>query len=185
MKWCGGGGDAPRATTCASPPQSHGRVGAYVAPLMAGRGKQVGRGLVRRLAFRPVPPANKKARLVRERGDACTAVSRAEVGLPREGVRVSMRTSTSTSVSVRLRLRLRVSCLLLRSRGGGWGRCWVWITQGDAFQTSFVRMSDRGLVRNVCVDLQCLVDPRHMTVPSEWRSSTVPVGLTLTPGNDS
>jgi hypothetical protein len=46
-------------------------------------------------------------------------------------------------------------------------------------------MSDRGLVRNVCVDLQCLVDPRHMTVPSEWRSSTVPVGLTLTPGNDS
>jgi hypothetical protein len=123
-----------------------------------------------------VPPANKKARLVRERGDACTAVSRAEASLPREGVRVSMRTSKS------VRVRLRVSCLFLRSRGG---RCWVWITQGDAFQTSFVRMSDRGLVRNVCVDLQCLVDPRHMTVPSKWRSSTVPVGLTLTPGNDS
>lgn len=79
-----------------------------MAPLMAGRGKQadeqVSWGLVRRLAFRPVPPANKKARLVRERGDACTAVSRAEVSLPREGVRVSMSVGTS------VRVRVRVSC---------------------------------------------------------------------------
>ena len=140
--------------------------------------EQVGWVLVRRLAFRPVPPANKKARLVRERGDACTAVSRAEVSLPREGVGVSMRTSTS------VRVRLRVSCRF-RCSGGGWGRCWVWITQGDAFQTSFVSMSDRRLVRNVCLDLHCLVDPRHMIVPLEHRLGTVPVGLTLTPGNDS
>jgi hypothetical protein len=39
---------------------------------------------------------------VRERGDACTAVSRAEVSLPREGVRVSM--------SVSMGVRARVSC---------------------------------------------------------------------------
>ena len=51
-----------------------------------------------------MPPANKKARLVRERGDACTAVSRAEVSLPREGVRVSMSVGTS------VRVRVRVSC---------------------------------------------------------------------------
>lgn len=54
-----------------------------------------------------VPPCaagDKKARLVRERGDACTAVSRAEVSLPREGVRVSMSVGTS------VRVRVRVSC---------------------------------------------------------------------------
>jgi hypothetical protein len=141
----GGGGDAPRATTCASPPQGHGRAGAYVAPLMAGRGKQadeqVGWVLVRRLAFRPVPPANKKARLVRERGDACTAVSRAEVSLPREAVRVSMSVGTSA------RVRVRVSCWFDHYRGG-WGRCWVWIPRGDAFQTSFVSVYGRRLVIN-------------------------------------
>ena len=81
-----------------------------MAPLMAGRGKQadeqVGWVLVRRLAFRPVPPASKKARLVLERGDACTVVSRAEVSLPREGVSMSV----GTSVRVRVRVRVRVSC---------------------------------------------------------------------------
>ena len=96
-----------------------------------------------------MPSANKKARLVRERGDACTGVSRAEVSLPREGVRVSMRMSVSVSPGVRVASKL----LILSFLGGlgDWGRCRVLIPQGNAAQSSFVCMYNRGWMGNVCL----------------------------------
>jgi hypothetical protein len=69
-----------------------------------GEGKAGRPGFSQAPGVPPCAAGDKKARLVRERGDACTAVSRAEVSLPREGVRVSMSVGTS------VRVRVRVSC---------------------------------------------------------------------------
>jgi hypothetical protein len=71
---------------------------------LAPRRPKVTAGLELTWRVPPCAAGDKKARLVRERGDACTAVSRAEVSLPREGVRVSMSVGTS------VRVRVRVSC---------------------------------------------------------------------------
>jgi len=91
-----------------------------------------------------------------------------------------MRMSVSVSVGVRVASKL----LILSFLGGlgDWGRCWVLIPQGNAAQSSFVCMYNRGWMGNVCLVLK---GPSQGTCLYHGSIEQVPFGLTATPGDDS